>query len=697
MSEFLGRYELLEEIGHGGFAIVYRARDTELDRLVALKELRSLLLTDTTWVKRFRREAKAVARLDHPHIVTVYDVGQVGDRHFLVMRLVNGTGLDEVIASRERLTWAEALDIVAAVAEGLDYAHARGILHRDLKPANILVDVDRGPMLSDFGFAKLVGDSSHSVTVTGDVVGTPHYIAPEAWEGKEVTKQADIYALGCILYEMLTGDKIFRGDTPPAVMMAHFRPLELPPRWPPGVPPGVVEVFQRALAKTPGERYATGDEMARALALLPDADTDEGPSQPVQVAAENHEPSSGDDGAPRPVHSGLEHETGNGQSVDQAAAWQQKAEQALAEGNTEGARSAAYQWQELAPGSLDLATFRRRLEAQVQVTETTPGPEEVVPAAGAATSAHPQVVIVKEDKRRSGCLWVSALVGLGLVLLVVVGLGGLCSNLERIINNVLPTVEVGERVEENIRIPQPVSAGPVNLDIEFGSGNLTIRPGAEAMLVDGTARYNVAQLKPEFTTEGDAVRLKHENSLGLASFTTSNLENEWNLKLGAAPLDLAISAGAARGEIELGGLSLVNLQVDQGAAHFELSFSESNRTEMELLKFNSGPSMVKLSGLANARAKEMIFDGGFGDFTLDFGGDLQRDVDVTVNGGVSTVTLSVPEGVKARVSVDSETTNVNVQGTWAENGTNVFTLPGQGNQISVEVNIGGGNLRLRDR
>ncbi len=197
MSEKLGRYKIIKQIGQGGFAIVYRGHDTELDRPVALKELRSVLLTDTDWVKRFRREARAIARLDHPRIVTIHDVNQAEKRQFIIMRLVNGPGLDELLATQGRFPWPEAVELIAAVAEGLDYAHSQGILHRDLKPANILMDPERGALLSDFGFAKLAGE--HSMSMSGDVVGTPHYIAPEVWEGQKATAQADIYALGCIL------------------------------------------------------------------------------------------------------------------------------------------------------------------------------------------------------------------------------------------------------------------------------------------------------------------------------------------------------------------------------------------------------------------------------------------------------------------------------------------------------------------
>jgi serine/threonine-protein kinase len=268
MPEELGRYKILEEIGQGGFAVVYRARDTELDRLVALKELRPALLHDHEWVRRFKREARTIASLDHPGIVTIYDVIEVAERLFIVMRLVDGASLDHLLATQGGLPWSQTLEIIMAVADALTYAHAHGVLHRDLKPANILLDSYQGAQLSDFGLAKIISEASTNVTAGGGVVGTPHYIAPEVWEGEGTTLQSDIYALGCILYEMVTGEKLFRGASPPAVMMAHFSPLALPDTWPEGIPAGINEVLKAALARRPSDRYATVRELRQALTTL---------------------------------------------------------------------------------------------------------------------------------------------------------------------------------------------------------------------------------------------------------------------------------------------------------------------------------------------------------------------------------------------------------------------------------------------
>lgn len=268
MLEKIGRYELLEEIGQGGFATVYRAHDTVLDRLVALKELKPVLLQDKEWVSRFHHEARTLAQLDHLHVVPIYDVYEIEQRLFIVMRLVNGPSLKQQLSQQGCLSWSEVVKIIGAIAQGLEYAHKRGILHRDLKPANILLDPERGAMLTDFGLAKLIGEASIEVTSAGSMVGTPNYIAPEVWDGKGTTPQSDIYALGCILYEMLTGKQLFKGESPPELMMSHFKPPKLPKRWPAGTPPGMTNLLKTALARQAGGRYASTGELVQALAAL---------------------------------------------------------------------------------------------------------------------------------------------------------------------------------------------------------------------------------------------------------------------------------------------------------------------------------------------------------------------------------------------------------------------------------------------
>lgn len=264
----LGKYEIIGEIGKGGFATVYRARDLDLGREVALKVLDALLTRDPVWVARFRREARAAAVLDHPRIVTVHEIGQAEGTLFIAMKLLEGGNLAQRLASGGSLPWDTAVQVVSQVAEALDFAHGQGVLHRDLKPANVMLHPRSGAVLTDFGFARLLADNSHSVSLSGGIVGTPATMAPEVWEGKDAGSATDVYALGCILYELVTGQPLFSGPTPPAVMHAHFKPLVLPEAWPEGAPSGLGKVLQTALARDPAARYGRAGDLAAAVAAL---------------------------------------------------------------------------------------------------------------------------------------------------------------------------------------------------------------------------------------------------------------------------------------------------------------------------------------------------------------------------------------------------------------------------------------------
>ena len=215
MPEKLGRYEILDEIGQGGFATVYRAKDPTLGRLVALKALRPGLLQNPDSSRRFNQEARTIARLDHPRIVTIFELGQADQQMFIVMRLIEGASLDVRLSTEGPLVWTEALPIIQAVAEGLGYAHQQGVLHRDLKPANVLLDPVRGAVLSDFGLAKLVDEADSSFTAGGGILGTPHYMSPEQLATKHVTldRRTDIYSLGVMLFECLTLQRPFQAPT----------------------------------------------------------------------------------------------------------------------------------------------------------------------------------------------------------------------------------------------------------------------------------------------------------------------------------------------------------------------------------------------------------------------------------------------------------------------------------------------------
>lgn len=654
MTEQVGRYEIFGEIGQGGFATVYRARDTELDRWVALKELKPILLQDTGWVQRFRREARAIARLDHPRIVTVYDVAEIAQRLFIVMRLVDGPSLEELIVRQGLLSWPEAVEIISALAEGLDYAHSHGVLHRDLKPANILIDPGRGPQLTDFGLAKLTGEHSLSLSASGSVVGTPHYIAPEVWEGHGATAQADIYALGCILYEMITGEKIFKGQTPPAVMMAHFKPLELPSAWPAGVPSDVSKILKIALATQPVQRYVTAASLAGVLLTLTNDSEAAAPLDSVTAP-------------PVPEI------TPTADAVDAGTA--------TAEGSTADVELARSEQAEPAPAKVEL-----------------PVSNELSPS---GSNSAGRLKRPRSRRRRSGCAWLSGLLIVGVVLLVGLGLGGLCSTLGGLFTvgglfKALPTVEVGPTQVENIFVPLPAGTEPTNLELKFDSGNLTVSPGAKVGLLEGIATYNVAQLEPHVITSSQMVRLEHETTLGLANVTTQNVENSWELKLGQSPLELDIEAAFVMGRFELGGLPLHHLSLNPSAGEIELRFSSPNPVEMDTLTFKSHAAEATLAGLANARPRQISLSGTAGEYTLDFTGELHNDIEVVVETTtLSQVTIVVPEGMAARLHVRGQGATITTEGSWQKSG-NEYLTPGERFQVTIVIDIGGGTLNLRN-
>jgi len=383
-TETFGKYRVLEEIGRGGFATVYRAIDTTLGREVALKVLDPLLSRDVAWVERFRREARAVAALEHPHIVTIHEIAEAEGRLFLAMKLVRGPDLSGELRERERLPWDEALHVIRDVAVALDYAHSQHVLHRDLKPGNILLDPANGAVLTDFGFARLVGESSLSVSLSGGLVGTPEYIAPELWYGREAGPGSDLYALGCVLYETLLGYKAFHGPTPPAVMMAHFQPLVLPETWPEGVPPDVTDVLLRALAREPDARYASAGALLAALeGLVIDRLAAPYAQLEAALAEERWEAAqrlAEDIQAQNPTYRevttlGEAAQAGWAQAERAAAAvqWREQTRNALSAGAWDVARAAAAQWLLLLPDDPEarqaLAVLDRRGDASKAPTQ----------------------------------------------------------------------------------------------------------------------------------------------------------------------------------------------------------------------------------------------------------------------------------------------------------------------------------------
>src|SRR6266700_5383603 len=273
-TEVLGeRYKLQDPIGRGGMATIYRGQDLRMDRVVAIKVLREVYSTDPKFVTRFQREAKAASALQHPNIVQVYDYGQTNGNYFIVMELVEGTDLRRYLRSRGVLDIDRAVIIAHDVALSLGAAHRRGIVHRDVKPQNILVGRDGSIKLTDFGIASVYKDiNAERLTTTGMTLGTVQYYAPEQAQGEIVNPAADVYALGIVMYEMLTGRTPFDGDSPVAVAMQHIQDAPIPPsQFNPTIPATLEEVILHCLEKMPETRFRDGSELARALEAVGEA------------------------------------------------------------------------------------------------------------------------------------------------------------------------------------------------------------------------------------------------------------------------------------------------------------------------------------------------------------------------------------------------------------------------------------------
>ena len=251
--------------------------------------------------------------------------------------------------------------------------------------------------------------------------------------------------------------------------------------------------------------------------------------------------------------------------------------------------------------------------------------------------------------------------------------------------------KAGPEVEESITVAAPES-DETRLTISFGVGELTLSPGAQG-LVDGTAVYNVEDLKPEIEKNGNSIEIKQGDFKNPPLF--DDIKSEWDLKLGNTPLDLTVQAGAYEGNLELGGLALKSLTVKDGAANVDISFSEPNQTEMSILRYETGASNVKLTGLANANFSTLTFSGGAGNYTLDFSGELQRDAVVTIEAGFGDLSLIIPEDVDAVVTVEGAALNINHSSGWTQNGQK-YTQNGSGSTLTILVKMAAGNLVITD-
>lgn len=263
----IGRYQIEEFLGSGTYAVVYRALDSVLQRIVALKVLKPVWARDREVSARFLREAQAAANLIHPNIAWVYDIGEDQERHFIAARYVQGIALDRQLNEHGPLSWKEALRVLAGVGSGLDYAHSQGIVHRDVKPQNILLSPTEGAVLTDFGLTKAINEGKR-LTQPGAIVGTPQYIPPEIWNGEPATPAADQYAMGCIFFEMLTGSMLFEGRVIETILQGQMNAGKLLGARAADLPPGVFDVLARALAYRPEDRFSSLSAFTAALDAL---------------------------------------------------------------------------------------------------------------------------------------------------------------------------------------------------------------------------------------------------------------------------------------------------------------------------------------------------------------------------------------------------------------------------------------------
>ena len=261
-----GRYELDGVVGRGGMAEVYRARDIRLDRIVAIKTLRTDLARDQTFQARFRREAQSAASLNHPSIVAVYDTGEDMATGvpvpYIVMEYVDGRTVRDLLQEGHRLLPERSLEIIDGVLRALEYSHQAGIVHRDIKPGNVMVTRNGDIKVMDFGIARAMSDAQATMTQTAQVIGTAQYLSPEQARGDRVDARSDLYSAGCLLYELLTGRPPFTGDSPVAIAYQHVRENPIPPsRVDPDIPRWADAIVLKAMAKAPADRYQSAAEM----------------------------------------------------------------------------------------------------------------------------------------------------------------------------------------------------------------------------------------------------------------------------------------------------------------------------------------------------------------------------------------------------------------------------------------------------
>ncbi|MDX1991503.1 MAG: protein kinase [bacterium] len=288
-----GRYRLVAQQGSGGMAVIYKAVDLALQRTVAVKILRPSLMTDQSFIVRFQNEARSIANLSHPNIVTVHDVGNEGQTHYIVMEFIEGQDLKKIIRAQGALSVERALQYAISICAGIGFAHRAGIVHADVKPQNILINKDDVVKITDFGIAQALSDTQP--TQRASVVwGSPHYFAPEQAQGEKPTAAADVYAIGIVMFEMLTGRLPFTGANQQELALAHIRDrIPLVTEFNPSVPESLAKIVQRAMSKEPNDRYRMADQLGHTLIAY----RDQGRQTTAQTPQVEDRPAS----APRPA------------------------------------------------------------------------------------------------------------------------------------------------------------------------------------------------------------------------------------------------------------------------------------------------------------------------------------------------------------------------------------------------------------
>ena len=286
-----GRYEILEVIGTGGMAVVYKARCHRLNRLVAIKILKDEFARDEEFRRRFRAEGQAVAMLSHPNIVQVYDVSSSDNANFIVMELIDGISLKQYMEKKGSLNWKETLHFAMQIATGLEHAHSRGIVHRDIKPHNVMVLKNGSVKVMDFGIARVMSKSN---TLTKEALGSVHYISPEQAKGSYTDNRSDLYSLSVVMYEMTTGRPPYDGESPVAVAIQHINGGAVPPSvLNPNIPRGLEQIIQKGMALDVKDRYASATEMLRDMeefrknpSIVFDYASQEQPARPAMPVAQ---------------------------------------------------------------------------------------------------------------------------------------------------------------------------------------------------------------------------------------------------------------------------------------------------------------------------------------------------------------------------------------------------------------------------